>query len=192
MKRSVTLTLAFLGFASLAGCGDDEGSSKLSTGVDGSKPINMLSAAEKEKVCKASQDFGKSFDTSKMQEFGCKLAGLFGAFLTQSDQQAQMVCQQAYTSCQMQPASGGSSNEMCGDFSNTCMATVAEYEACMTDFKGSFGQLVDSVPSCNTLTRAQIGMATMLLTQLPASCQTFNSKCAGGINALPGVPSFGM
>ena len=190
-------SLALLAAVALAGCGDDKPKA-LSTGVDGNKPLGTVTPGEAQSICNATQSWSNQTVTrEKQQQLTCRLSstaiaslgarggGMAGAPVT--DAQLQMTCQTAYDRCTMMPLPPASTAApTCQAFPATCTATVAEYEACLNDVPPFLDQTLAMLPTCEMLNRLSVLTILNLPNTLPASCKTFQSKCAGvPIGGLP-------
>jgi hypothetical protein len=186
----------------LAGCGDDK-PSRLSTGVDGSKPLGGTTPAEADAICKSTQTWAKqAFAAEKQKELTCRISSigvaaagtLAGGGQAGNDAQLRMACKTAYDQCMTAPATDPSSNPaMCQGFPSSCTATVAEYEACLNDVPPFVDQTVAMLPTCETVSQLSLLSLLAVANTLPPSCKTFQMKCggAGGIPGIPGIPSPG-
>lgn len=66
---------------------------------------------------------------------------------------------------------------MCARPPATCMATVGELEACLTDLGGQYEKQLEAAPTCESLTLASAPMAPAGRTEEPMSCQVYRAKC---------------
>ncbi|HEY1332730.1 MAG TPA: hypothetical protein VGF31_00660, partial [Myxococcaceae bacterium] len=120
------------------------------------------------------------------EEDTCRLGGFLAAALTAglsstaTDADLQATCAQAVASC----TSGFTGS--CGAPPANCAATVAELTACLNDATVQNHMAAAGLPDCSGTTRATIsahsntvGMA--LTGSQPASCQTYQAKCPGGM-----------
>jgi hypothetical protein len=201
VARSLALLLA----VALAGCGDEK-SSALSTGVDRNKPLGTVTPSEAQAICTATQMWTNQAITSdKQQQVTCRVTSNAIAALSArpavmgappvTDAQLQMTCQTAYDTCIMRPAPApapSTAAPTCQAFPASCTATVAEYETCLNDVPPFLDMTLAMLPTCQTLTRLSILSVLNLPNTLPASCKTFQSKCAGvpigGIPPTGGMP----
>lgn len=185
MTRTIC-TLA-LGLAASIGCGGgDGGSTQLSTGVDGTKQYGAVTADENQKICNATAAWvGTAFDAAKMKEFGCKLAGVVGGVFGGT-----AACQSAYDMCKnAAPPDGGAGMPMgatCNKPASTCTATVAELEACLNAIPANLDKLVNALPSCANVSAQSVQQLGNIQMLLGPACQTFEMKCPGGLQKLPG------
>lgn len=180
----------------LAACGDD-GPGRLSTGVDTNKPIGTVTPQEADQICKSTQTWAKqAIAEAKQRELTCRVTALAlaagGAFagggMGANEAQLRMTCQTSFDQCMMAPVPTSSTvPAMCQSFPATCTATVAEYEACLNDMPPFVDKTLETLPKCETLT--QLGLLSLLGLQstLPATCQTFQTKCGGA--GIPGIPT---
>jgi hypothetical protein len=200
MQRTLLVGLYGLLLA-IGGCGDDGNGGKLSTGVDKSKPLGMVTPTEAEQICKSTELWArKAFAESKQRELTCKITALAlvgaGVFSPDaagtSDAQLQMTCVTTRDQClaAATPGDPGGSAAMCEAFPAGCTATVAEYEACLNDVPPFVDSTAAKLPSCETVNRLSLLALVALANDLPMSCRTFQTKCGGaGIPGIPGVPT---
>jgi hypothetical protein len=200
MARRTTIELLAALAVALGACGDDN-NGKLSTGVDKNKPLGGVSPAEAEQICRSTENWARrTFAEAKQRELGCRITALAAASVmgfgsdgtgsNVSDAQLQMSC--ASTEAQCLAAAGAGSGTtpsptMCQSFPASCMATVAEYEACLNDVPPFVDQTASTLPRCETLNRFALLSLLGLVNSLPASCRTFQMKCGGA--GIPGVPT---
>ena len=194
--RSLALLLA----VALAGCGDDK-SSALSTGVDRNKPLGTVTPSEAQAICNATQTWtNQTITRDKQQQVTCRVTSNAIAALSArpavmggpavTDAQLQMTCQAAYAACTMRPApEPGNTPPTCQAFPASCTATVGEYETCLNDVPPFLDMTLATLPTCEMLTRISILSVLNLPNTLPASCKTFQSKCAGV--PIGGIPPTG-
>ena len=183
-----------------AGCGDDK-PSRLSTGVDGSKTLGTATPAEADAICKSTQIWAKqAIAEAKQRELTCRVTGiglfavggLGGTGAAATDDQLRMACKSAYESCMMAPTNATSTPVMCQQFPAGCMATVAEYEACLNDVPAFVDQTAATLPTCDTVNQLSVLALLGVVNGLPATCKTFQMKCpVAGIPGIPGIPSAG-
>ena len=179
LKRLLCLSCVFaIGAGFVAGCGGSGSSSTAVTTVDGAKPLNTLTAAETTQLCNDIDAYmGKGVSKANM----CKIAAIMGATFASptSDAAAQAACTPVYNQCMAAPAS--SNTQTCDPIPATCTATVAQLSACETDTLVAFNEVLGAIPSCNTITLAELTSSstgtTTDTTTTPASCQAFQTAC---------------
>jgi hypothetical protein len=190
--RSICLSCALVlfGGASVAGCGSDDSASTSSTpfssGIPGNKTFDTLTDADLANLCSS---LGKHLGTDpSLKEATCHFAG-FGAALgasilgTATDADLQKACTDIEAKCRS--AAPSAEQSTCGKPTSTCTATVAEFEACVTDALAAATQAFATLPACSSITSSSL---SMLLTSgnggmtpavEPASCKTLEQKCPG-------------
>jgi hypothetical protein len=184
------IVLAAASWLLVVGCGGG-GAAKFSSGVDGTKPLGMVSPAEAEQICKASQSYVQgAISEDKQKQLGCKTVALLAAALGGmggNASQLQSACQTAYDGCLKSVSTPpGSSSSSCATPSSKCTATVAEYEACLTAVPGLIDSALAAIPSCNNLTPAALQGSGAQTVTAPAACKTFEMKCPGfSVAGLP-------
>lgn len=167
-----------------------DGPPSIASGVAANKPLNMLTPAEAEKVCSATESFARRLAMDgQVAELSCRVAGLIAVALVPDDQ-VQMACKQAYASCKAQPPQMpmGMTPGMCTPPDAACMATVAEYEACLNSLPTDLALLDRLVPPCERATK--LSLAPLLAGQalLGPACQAFDKKCPGAFGGLTTPP----
>lgn len=169
------------GQAGSVGVGGNNNGSGFSTGLPGDKPLNMLSDMELQTLCKKIADYYSSEPVAtSLQQYTCSFSALIATAFSQpmSDAEARAACKMAYDSCAMEPLEPTS--ESCDKPSNSCTATIAEYEACQKDMLGYLAQLKDVFPACSEITLMDLeggGSEDPMGPAMPASCQTVQQKC---------------
>src|SRR5450755_4145163 len=153
--------VGLVGFVVLvAGCGGGSGSSGsgFNPGVQGSKPLDQLSAAEAQTVCQNAMAYVTAqLSTSALMEQECRATGIafasLGASDTSTDADLQQACAAGYQLCESSPADGGASVDTGSDDCSTamqqvagCAATVDQYTACVNE---TISQLRSEFPACN-------------------------------------------
>lgn len=209
-RTAVLLVLIVVPLAALAaGCGDDDKPKGFSTGVDGNTPLGAASATEAGQICRATDNWARQqLADAKRREVACRLgavtAAAAGALLPGAaggtpninPVQLQSTCRLALDQClAVPPPSTTPSMATCQQLPANCMATVAQYEACVNDLPPFLDKTAATLPTCETLSPLALLSLASLLTTVPASCQTFQMKCGlslpGGIPGIPGVPGLG-
>jgi hypothetical protein len=201
MNRPSLALLTLLGgtaLAALAGsfsCGGSDsnggsaGGGTYTSSLPGSKSIGDLTDSDRASLCQSTRTYYGS--SSGANELGCKVAGLFAAVPilfrpTKTDADLQKACGDAYANCEAMPSSSDAGTAAtCAKPTGTCTATVAEYEACVTDQSAQLASSSANIPACGTLTVAGIqgsleaGVGTTTPAATPSSCQTLYTKCPG-------------
>jgi hypothetical protein len=165
------------GTGATGGGGGAGGGGSSFTSLSGTAVLGALSAADASKLC---DDTYAHFRTAISTENACKWKGL--SFATSSsaptEEQLKANCSEKEMGCLADPAAALSSNPGCNDFPTGCMATVAEYSACVKDLVAAFNQTVMSLSSCSSLTKQGTdGVWAAMSASAPPSC-TF-STCMG-------------
>jgi hypothetical protein len=202
-RASLLLALVTGSLPGLTGCGDDKPAG-LSTGVDGSKPIGMVTPTEADRICKSTEAWAKrAIAEDKQKQLFCRITALAaaaggglggGGTGAASDTQLRMTCQSSLDQCMMiSTPAGGTASPMCQSFPASCTATVAEYEACLNDVPPFVDRTIAALPRCDSLTQLSLLSLLALTTTLPPTCQTFQMKCGGaGLPGIPGLPGAPM
>jgi hypothetical protein len=162
------------------------GGGAFTTSVGSGTKLSGLSSSQATQLC---NDFNSYLHKTLASDYGCKLAGLFGAAFAKdsanSDADLQGACTTAYNSCLT--TDGGVPTSDCTTanlMSNSaaCAATVGNLTTCLDDQGAEYNQL----PSCSQLTIA--GLAAILgdagSPAGPASCTIFSSgsACSDGVS----------
>ena len=183
-----------MGLVMLFGCGSGSsstgstgGGTAFKTSLSGSKMLTALTASDKLQLC---ADLSTFLTSSSVRMSECRLVGNLGAAQvaasddTITDANLQAACTASYAACISQSTDAGLGAVTCEiDMAvpATCLATVADYSACINDYPQILG---GSAPACNTLTRASLsrdaGVATTTTSGLPntAACDAFVAKCS--------------
>jgi hypothetical protein len=146
--------------------------------VDGTKALNALSATEATQLCK---DAGAYASAALSKQNSCKFAALFGAAFgaPTTDAEARAACMTIYTACLSAPAQ--SDKLTCDPIPSTCKATVAQYSACMKDGIAAVNQTFAAIPSCSTVTLADLadngGAGGAGGATTSAACMAFQTAC---------------
>jgi len=159
--------------------------------LPGTSVLGTLSDGDAQKLCTEAGAFlsGGSFKTT-FSDFSCKAAGIEATFaaMAKTDADLQASCKTAYDACVAMP-SDPTSMLMCDKRPTAaCTATVAEYSACLNDTTGFLTTADASLPSCSSLTMANLATSLAAFGQLqssePASCKTLDQKCPGAMGAM--------
>ena len=173
--RAVVLGLAF-GIAVGGGaCDGDSGSggSPVPTSVPGNKRISDLTPAERDQLC---ADVAAWAMTGPFLTDGCNGSAWLTAYLQSivdtaaTDADLRTTCETLYVDC---VAGGVTSN--CSQVPANCMATVSEYNTCLSDSIEPFA----GIPACSTATRASLSATAARLTTPVSSsaCTAVQTKC---------------
>jgi hypothetical protein len=193
MATHAVRLLAFLIGAALACGGDPAAPPRWTSGLDGERTLADLTAGETAQLCKSAQLWAKdAIPAYKRSTLVCKTSSVTAAVLLGAlggTAALQSSCQKTYDGCirktDMPPAAIA-----CPSAGADCLATVAEFEACLNDFPTSFDRTLAAIPACSELTLgrvAQTGVDAMSF--LPDSCATYQARCPGArIAGLPSLP----
>lgn len=191
VTRYGSVSLLLVGW--LAGCGGGGGG--VNSGVDGNKKGSDLSEEEIAQVCEAGFDYlEQRIDVSKT---ACLTPGYLAAGLAyasgQEDADIQSACRNAVENCEEQRDDGGDDEAGDQTCQNTpeslpdCEATVAEYETCVTDVADAYAAYIDSIPTCDELTRDNYQDAIETAQDRPAmpkSCDALGDECPNALGGL--------
>ena len=211
MSKSITFALSFTLLVSPLlglGCGSSSsesaadagppdagpsGTGKLTTNVAGTRPLNMLSPEEAQKICAATESFTLMLVMQeKVNDLICRVGGLTAA-LAVPDDQVQATCKTAYAACKMAPPPAGTGMPgMCMKADAKCMATVAEYEACMNALPMDLELIGRLVPPCERANKLSLAPLLGFQNLLSPACMTFDQKCPGVISGLTMLSAPGM
>ena len=178
LKKLLRLSCVLaIGAGFVTGCGSGGSSPTAVTTVDGTKPLNTLTAAETTQLCNDIDAYmGKGVSKANLCKMAAVMDAAFGG--PTSDAAAQAACTSVYNQCMAAPAS--SSTQTCDPIPATCTATVAQFSACATDSLVALNQVLGAIPSCNAITLAELSSSsgtTTDTTTTPASCQAFETAC---------------
>jgi hypothetical protein len=168
------------GGSSAAGSGasgaPSSGAGDYSSGVSGDKQLGSLSDSEFQGLCKKLSDHFSTGSVGKsVEEFTCRLAGLFAGATAETDAALKAACKSAYDQCLAAPHM---TDETCTKPAATCTATVAEYDACVSDSAKALVALGNELPACAELTLSSLEMIDLgEETASPASCKVLETKC---------------
>ncbi len=158
---------------------------KLVTNVVGARPLNMLSPDEAQKVCMATESFTLMLVMQeKINDLICRIGGLTAA-LAVPDMQFRSTCEMGYSTCKMAPAvmDPGMAG-MCMKADAKCLATVAEYEACMNALPADLESIGRFVPPCERANKLSLLPLAAFQNFLGPACVTFDKQCPGVISGL--------
>lgn len=163
---------------------------KFTTMVTPSRTLNTLTPQESEKVCQATTEFiGKGLQDPAVADLGCRITALV-AVLPVADNEVKSTCQQAYAACKAVPPPDALPTDQCGNpIDTTCMATVAEYEACVSELPSDLMLLSRLIPTCDNATKTSLVVLAAGANLLGPACQAFDKKCPGTLSGLSNLPS---
>lgn len=148
------------------------------SGVPGNLTLGSLSNAQKQQLCQDTKAFYNALGAT-LKEVTCERVGIDAASGTMAvtDAAARSTCQKAYDACVAQPV--GMSSLSCDDTpDSTCVATVAEYEACLQDSGTNLASQYDALPPCQSLTTVSLpSLGAGGAGPSPPSCTAFEQKC---------------
>jgi hypothetical protein len=145
---------------------------------------------QQDQICQELFDFEeKGAFAAVKHEYGCKVVSIAAALEIvnsqggTTDAQVQAACQSRATNCVLTPDRGDCS---LGDALNPtlCTATVGDLEACVNDLAALYPAAIAAIPSCDTLTVAEVmagaGMGELFnASENLASCMSYQDKCSG-------------
>ncbi len=181
--------------ASSACSSSSGGSGTFSSGLPSSDTLSGLSDSDIQKLCGEISSFTDSYASNTG---ACNIAGYAAAAFskqlggTTDTTTLRQLCSAAVSQCQAQSGhiDAGVSASTCQKPSSTCTATVGDLEACLNDAKTAAQKEYAGIPSCSTLTAADLSLTDGSLSvgtaSEPASCATLNQKCpdfASGSNS---------
>jgi hypothetical protein len=180
-----------LGVASACGGEDDGGGAAPGWSIPDDAVLGTLTDAQKDTLCNETKANLMSSGLDKdSKEIGCRLQGFLAAvpLLTSAGDDAalQMACQAAYDPCMAMP-----SPTTCTPPTETCMATMAEYRACLDEGAGAADQGLMLLPPCPELTRLKaLALAAGGTNQVPPlpACMAFQTKCPDVDLPTPDLP----
>lgn len=177
-------------------CGsDDNGNGGVSSGVDGSKPADQLSAADAKKVCKAIADYYESQLSDLLRRTLC--TSLTAAQALGGNAPTIPECNDSVDKClmQMMPAPMAPGSPGCtvaGTFTPACKATVAEIQACGTAAIDSARTILQGV-SCDLWglppAEAQQKIRDSQNRPQPPECAVVQQKCPAPVAAGQSNPA---
>src|SRR4051812_40220407 len=178
----------------LAGCAADPATTpRWTSGLDGDRPLADLTAGETAALCKSAQLWAKdAIPAYKRSTLVCKTSSVTAAVLTNplaGTPALRATCQRTYDGCihatDMPPAAIA-----CPSAGADCLATVAEFEACLNDFPASFDKTLIAIPACSDLTLGAVVQTGLEGgNTLPDSCTVYQAHCPGArIAGLPSLP----
>jgi hypothetical protein len=193
-SSKTTSIITLLALSVCSACGSDSGSSGVSSGVDGSKPVNTLDANDGQKLCNAVASYG----TSRVTPDSIRRAVCVGLTRLQPNPPTVQQCNDFVAQCLMtgNQAMGTSpvtATLTCppGGLPTTCTATVGELQTCATAL---INQGADSIGSltCDLwgLPPADAQKRFMDAVNRPAlaECAPIQQKCSGVLGQVQTQP----
>jgi hypothetical protein len=197
MRNGSMVLAGLFTVAALVGCGSSSsggGGGSFSTSAPSSTKLTGLSSAQAAQLCTDLLTY-ETKEGSSLAPMECKLEGVFAALAAQSvasapltDAQLQAACTSGVSDCMSADASTDNS-DTCTSTTfagepTTCTSTVGDVEKCAADQVTQATQLFAAVPSCSSLTAANLATATapdagIVNTADPASCQPIEANCLG-------------
>jgi len=189
MKRALATVILMAAGLGLGCGGGGGGDGKFNPGVPGSTPLGGLTPAQVDTICHAERSFQAQpsieMDSCRVTAFLTAAFGSLDPNATDADLQA--ACASTYDSCLQTAADAGAgAGGTCDPPPANCTATVNEFAACINDQAAANHELAAALPACDAVTRAgltETDGGTGAVGTVPASCQTFASKCSGGSDA---------
>jgi hypothetical protein len=161
------------------------------TDVDGTKGLGTLNPTEVDKLCEATKVFAKALlENQTFRDVTCRITGITATLAAPDDpMMVTMACKMAYDTCKAVPTTDTVTG-MCPKPDATCMATVAEYEACLNELPGTTSTLDKLIPRCESVNRQSLAALAFAVASIGPACQTLNSKCPGVLGGItmPPVP----
>ncbi len=195
-KRSVQ-SICVLSCLWLAGCGDDDGGSGLSTGLPEDKQLSELTVDDLMMACESvSASLGGIITAEDTKRIDCTARALPSSFMVKDGKATGDVakCKQLVNECLAAPAQPAGdrppidtdlgdemdcSAEGAAEQFEGCTATVGEYEACVNAVIGEFERFYTLI-SCDSLSNPEMvranASAGIDIPGLPA-CQALPAKC---------------
>jgi len=160
------------------------------TMVAPTKTLNTLSPQDAEKVCKATTAYvEKGLQDPAVADMTCRIAGLI-AVVSAKDSEIQSSCKMAYDTCKALPPAPEEQADACGNPTNTtCTATVAEYEACVSELPSKLMLLSLLVPKCDKATKTSLLPLLALPSLLGDACTALDKKCPGTLSGFSDLSS---
>lgn len=162
---------------------------KFTTNVTPTRTLDMLTPQEAKKVCEATGQFvANLLQDEDVTDLGCRAAGLV-AILDVPDTEIKTACKQAYDACKAAPVPQDLPTDQCDEpTETTCTATVAEYEACVSELPATLRFLSPLIPNCDTATKTSLLVLAAGKNLLGAGCQAVDKKCPGTFSGLSDLP----
>ena len=178
-NRAVVMASALVAIFTVVGCGGGSGGGGSVTSVSGSKPLGTLTSSEQTKLC---NDTGAYIGRSLSKADTCRLAAFVLAALSgaSTDAELRTACSMAESQCNSAPSSGGTTGT-CDPIPASCTATVDQYSACVSAEVTATKQSLQSIPSCSTITLADLtsGGTGGDNAPPPQACVDFTAACPG-------------
>ena len=157
------------------------------TNVTPSKPLDQLTPQEAQKVCEATTKYvGKGFQDPAFTDLLCRVAGLL-SIIEVPESEVKQACTAAYNECKAQPLPTDVPADACENPEATdCTATVAEYEACVSELPDDIKAINAVVSSCDRATKNSLLALIAIPNLLGPACTALNKKCPSEFGGLTG------
>jgi hypothetical protein len=142
------------------------------TSLSGSKTLGSLSSSDATKLC---DDLNAYFDKNITKGVACKWTALASAASSSSPTEAglQSFCADAEKACT------GRAKTACERLPSGCSVTVEQFSTCIVDQTADFNKKVTDFPTCDKLTKSNMGQATDAQSaDLPSSCMKMMEQCS--------------
>jgi hypothetical protein len=125
------------------------------TSLPASKALGTLTAAEATQLC---DDVKAYYGTAITKASSCKWSAIFGAASSSSpnNMALQNNCTTMETACNQSADTGPGKATSCLPIPSDCTATVAQYAACIVAGAMVLNQSANTLPSCATVTLADL------------------------------------
>ena len=163
------------------GCGSSDGDGD--GGGIRNTPLGQLEPGEADQACELLQTEYQAYLESLSPHSSCSF---IGAWTARQDQTDETALREQCASYRDECLTSYQSMRVPCMFSESCSATVAEFDRCFDDLSAAYSGLYDDTPECETLT-LQAAQALTLPANLPAqpaSCTTLEMKC-GSVTGEP-------
>jgi hypothetical protein len=167
-----------VGTAGVAGTGGCSSGVDPITSLCGTTSLSALTPAEATQLC---DDTYAYFGSTISNDVACKWKGLSFAISSSAptEDQLRANCTSKESSCLLDPATALANNPGCNSFPANCVATVADYSACVQERAAGFTQTVSGIQDCDVLTFDGLNPVWDALGALPTPTCTFDATCAG-------------
>jgi hypothetical protein len=161
------------------GSGGDGGPTTFTTSVPGTTTLNQLSGMQLTTLC---NDAYKYLAAMPLQP-RCRANGVDAASISggTTDAGIQSACSMEYNQCMQQVPETSPPKTCTVGPTASCMATVSQYAACLNDAVAGEEAILDSMPSCSSLTSSNVSAEVNKLLVSPwsasAACATFRAAC---------------
>jgi hypothetical protein len=190
MQRRAARMVFVLGL--IAGCGGDDGSSGVTTGLPSQQKLSTLNDDEVKQACHSVSDAATMVITpTAIQRASCLSLGV-QAGLSVSGTQAKVdvaKCQQAVDTCVTNAGELMEEDADCDSASakdvDGCEATVGEYETCFNSFLNQLQQRLTQLTCQNAEKLSESGYAEDVDANSIPECQSLMTKCPDAELGLP-------